>query len=102
MELGLRAPTLTDTQFLGSCIFNEKSTISNNVLEYSPLPNQPKKWPGGQQDHGHEVVLYDQGEGYQQPKAFRSERSQEPQGVKRCPIPNFNLDHNPIFLLELQ
>ena len=57
MELGLRAPTLTDTQFLGSCIFNEKSTISNNVLEYSPLPNQPKKWPGGQQDHGHEVVL---------------------------------------------
>ena len=32
-----------------------------------PLPIQPKKLIGGQQDQGHEVVLHDQGEGYRQP-----------------------------------
>ena len=36
-----------------------------------PIPIQPKKLPGGQQDQGHGVVLHDQGEGYQQPKTFR-------------------------------
>ena len=35
-----------------------------------PPPNKPKKLPGGQQDQGHELVLHDQGEGYQQPKTF--------------------------------
>ena len=58
----------------------------------------------GQQDQGHEVVLHDhdQGEGYQQPKAFRSESSQVPQGVKE--VSQFqisNWDQNPIFLLEV-
>ena len=33
-------------------------------------PTQPaKKLPGGQQDQGHEAVLHDKGQGYQQPKA---------------------------------
>ena len=41
-----------------------------------------KKLPDGQQYQGHEVGLHDQGEGYQQPKAFKSESSQVPQGVK--------------------
>ena len=46
-------------------------------------PTQPaKKITRWKQDQGHEVVLHDQGEGYQQPKAFKSERSQVPQGVK--------------------
>ena len=34
--------------------------------------NKANKLPGGQQDQGHEVVHHDQGEGYQQPKLFRS------------------------------
>ena len=34
-----------------------------------PLTNQAKT--GGQQDQGHEVVLHDQGEGYQQPKFLK-------------------------------
>ena len=65
-----------------------------------PLPNQPKKLPGGQQDQGYEVVLHNQGEGDQQPKALRSESSQVPQGVKE--VSQFqisNWDQNPIFLL---
>ena len=37
-----------------------------------PLTHQAKKIPGGQQGQGHEVVLHDQGEGYQQPKTFGS------------------------------
>ena len=37
-----------------------------------PLPTKPKKLPGGQQGQGQEVVLQDQGEGYQQPKTFGS------------------------------
>ena len=32
-----------------------------------PPNHQAKKIPGGQQDQGHEVVLHDQGEDYQQP-----------------------------------
>ena len=43
----------------------------------SQIPN-PGYWAdtkiltGGQQGQGHEVVLHDQGEGYQQPKTFGS------------------------------
>ena len=37
-----------------------------------PYPPSQKKIPGGQQGQGHEVVLHDQGEGYQQPKTFGS------------------------------
>ena len=37
-----------------------------------PPTQQAKKIPGGQQDEGHEVVHHDQGEGYQQPKSFKS------------------------------
>ena len=40
-----------------------------------------KKLPVGQQDQGQEVVLHDQGEGYQEPKTFRSWSSQVVQGV---------------------
>ena len=36
-----------------------------------PYPPSQKK-TGGQQGQGHEVVLHDQGEGYQQPKTFGS------------------------------
>ena len=54
------------------------NTNSKNVLGLSPLPNKPKKLPGGQQDQGHEVVLHDQGEGYQQPKILGNDSSQVP------------------------
>ena len=37
-----------------------------------PLKQAKKKLPGRQQDQGHEVVHHDQGEGYQQPKSYRS------------------------------
>ena len=46
-----------------------------------PLTHQAKK-TGGQQGQGHEVVLHDQGEGYQQPKTFWSWSLRVPQGVK--------------------
>ena len=68
----------------------------------SPLPIKTKKRPGGQREQGHGVVLHDKGEGYQQPKAFRSESSQVPQGVKE--VSQFQISNwgeNPIFLLEL-
>ena len=43
-----------------------------------PSTQPAKKIPGGRQDQGHEIVLHDKEEGYQQPKAFRSESSQVP------------------------
>ena len=33
-------------------------------------PSSQPNWPGGQRDQGHGKVLYDQGEGYQQPITF--------------------------------
>ena len=47
-----------------------------------PHPTSQNKLPGGQQDQGHEVVHHDRGEGYQQPKSFRSGIGSVPQGVK--------------------
>ena len=35
------------------------------------IPFQPR-WPGGQQEEGHEVALHDSGEGYQEPTTFGS------------------------------
>ena len=35
-----------------------------------PYPPSQKKLPGGQQNKGHEVVLNDQGDSYQQLKTF--------------------------------
>ena len=64
------------------------------------LPSQQKKLPGGQQDQGHEVVLHDQGEGYQLPKTIRIGNSKVTLGVKEVSqfqIPNW--DQNPIFFL---
>ena len=46
-----------------------------------PYPSRSSVGPGGQQDQEHGVVLYDQEEGYQPPKTFRSGGSQVPQGV---------------------
>ena len=39
--------------------------------------------PPTQQDQGHDVAHHDQGEGYQQPKSFRSGSVSVPQGVVR-------------------
>ena len=40
-------------------------TNCESLSEWSPLPIQPKKIPGGHQDQGHGVVLHDQGDDYQ-------------------------------------
>ena len=48
------------------------------TMSWDNPPYQPRKIPGGQQDQGHEIVLHANREGYQQPKAFRSESSQVP------------------------
>ena len=47
------------------------------VVQNDPLdsPSQ-KNLPGGQRDQGQGLVLYDPGEGYQNPTTFRSGSSQ--------------------------
>ena len=62
-----------------------QKVLKVKVAQNDPLdsPSQ-KNWPGGQQGQGHEVVLHDQGEGYQQPITFWSGSSQVPVSM-RCP-----------------
>ena len=65
-------------------------------------PTKPKNLPGGQQGQGHEVVLLDECEDYQQPKTFGSWINSIPQGVKE--VSQFqisNWDQNLINLLEI-
>ena len=55
-----------------------KECSSRKVLLVRMFCDHPTKKIvlGGQQDQGHGVVLHDQGEGYQQTKAFRKGSSQ--------------------------
>ena len=77
----------------------EKSTISMNVLGWSPLATWPKKLPCGQWDQGYGVVLHDQGEGYQQTKLLEVGVAQVVKEVFCFQIPYW--DQNSIILLVI-
>ena len=96
---------------VGSSIVKHKKHFSQPTAQSSKLKSLSKLFeleinaktiPGGQQDHGHGVVLHNQGKGYQQTKTFRSGSSQLAQVVKEVfhfQIPDW--DQNPIILLVI-